>query len=915
MLPSLLSTKLYIPPVREGAVARPRLIERLLSGLRLPGCLIFISGPAGFGKTTLLSAFAAQSGQPVAWFSLDEGDNEPHQFWTYLIKACQSAIPGVGETALSLLRAPQPIPENTIPTLLINDLSEQAQKLVLVLDDYHVIQNATLHAGILFLLDHLPNHIHVIVATRTDPPWPLARFRARNQMIEIRAQEMRFTLEEAAAFFNQTMGLALSVEALASLEERTEGWAAGLQLAALSIQGRADMDAFIQAFTGSNVYIAEYLVDEVLKRQPDEMQAFLLQTSILDRLSGALCEAVTGCMDGAAMLKALQQANIFIIPLDDDGRWYRYHRLFADLLRTRLQSSISKTALDDLHQKAAGWYEQNGMIAESVEHSLAASDDTRMVRLVETAALPMILQANVRTVEGWLRAIPEALAEKSVRINMAYAWINLLRGKTMQAAPFIDRLRNLFASSDASLQDASLQAEWLAIQAELLLAQGRAMESRDLAIRAQAMLPQLETNARSMLYVTLAKAYQQTLDDERALQVFQMIAQDARQSGDIIFEVLGTSAQGQTVLKQGRLHRTFEITSEGIRRVEQSGVKVPFSATLYGELGQVYFHWYQFDLARQNLRRSMETSGQSGYSDPEIYFHLMLSKMCQMEGDFEGAVLEMEQANHLAGLIPPVMVRANVIAQQVRIYLDSGQQAAAEGLLGAEGFRFGDDFIFPELAPGAPVPLETGLVYNSALRVLLSRAKCGQVNLRSGIDLAGRVVEGALRSGHLPAALETLLLLSQMHALLSDRSASLAAAARALALAEPEGFISSFIEEGQPVADILMELTGKDRSEFLSQVLSAYHRPDDAGESTRTVGATKAAALEEELVEPLSARELEVLHLIAAGHSNREISETLVITVSAVKKHSGNIYGKLNVNSRTQAIVRARQLGLLPPDD
>ncbi len=911
MLPSLLSTKLFIPPVREGAVTRSRLIQKLMTGLGCPGCFALLSGPAGFGKTTLLSEFAAQSRQPVAWLSLDEGDNEPNRFWAYLIKACQTAVPQAGETALALLRSPQPVTDDAIPTLLINDLAGRQEPLVLVFDDYHAIQNPALHAGVLFLLDHLPNHIHLIVATRTDPPWPLARFRARNRMIEIRAQDLRFTLDEAAAFFRQTMGLALSTGSLAALSERTEGWAAGLQLAALSMQGRGDADAFIQAFTGSNVYIAEYLIDEVLRRQPEELQAFLLQTSILDRLSGALCDAVTGREGGEAALKALQQANIFIIPLDDEGRWFRYHRLFADLLKARLHTSSPKSMLERLHQNAAGWYEHNGMVGEAVEHSLSAGDYPRMVRLVEAAALPLILQANVRTVEAWLQAIPEALVEKSARINMAHAWMNLLRGMPQQAAPYLERLRDIFAAAGPTVQDPSLQAEWLAIQAELLIAQGRAMESRDLAIRAQEMLPQVEPYARSMLYVTLAKAYQQTLDDDRAMQVFQMIVQDARQSGDITFEVLGTSAQAQTVLKQGRLHHTFEIANEGIRRVEQSGIHVPFSATLYGELGQVYFHWHKFDLARQNLRRSMEISGRSGYSDPEIYFHLMLSKMCQMEGDIEGTVQEMEQASRLARMIPPVMVRANMIAQQVRVYLDSGQRAAAEHLLAAEGFRFDDAFIFPDLPPGAPVTLEAGLVYNSALRVMLSRAQSGRPDLAAAIELAGRLIEGELRSGHLPAALETLLLLSQMHALLGDHSASRAAAGRALALAEPEGFLSTFVEEGRPLAAILKELAGQEHSAFLQEVLGAYPAADDAGEATRPISAASPSVPQVPLVEPLSARELEVLRLIAAGDSNRVIAEKLVITVSAVKKHSGNIYGKLAVNSRTQAVSLARQLGLL----
>jgi LuxR family transcriptional regulator, maltose regulon positive regulatory protein len=935
---SLLSTKLYIPPARAGAVARSRLTDKLLSGVKHPQSVTLISGPAGFGKTTLLSDFVAWvQREPLvraAWLSLDEEDNDPNRFWTYLITACQTVLTGVGETALELLRAPQPLPEDTIPTLLINDLAGQDHPLVLVLDDFHTIQNAPVNASMVFLLDHLPRNLHLIVSTRSDPPWPLARYRARNQLIEIRAQDLRFSTEEAAEFLNQTMELAVPAEAIAALEERTEGWIAGLQLAALSMQGRSDINAFIKAFTGSHVYIAEYLLDEVLKRQSREMQTFLLQTAVLDRLNAGLCQEITGCQDGQSMLKTLQQANIFIVPLDDEGRWFRYHHLFADLLKARLQSSLPKTAIGELHQRAAAWYEHSGMTAEAVDHALAAADYPRVVRLVEMIALPMILQANVRTVERWLQAIPAEFIEKSPRINMAYTWMNLLRGTFLQAIPFIDRLRNIFSQPESDQISPSLHAEWLAIQSELLITQGRPYESRELAKKAQEILPEVDPHVRSMIYLSLAKAYQLTLDYDRAAEIFQMIVQDARIKGDMTFEILGTSGQAQMVLKQGRLHRTFEIADKGIRRLEMSGKKVPFSATLYGELGQVYFQWHQLEQARTYLRRSMETSGKSGYSDPEIYHHIMLSKMCVMEGDLEGSVREMQQASYLAGIIPPAMVRENLIAQQVWVDLATDRPFDAEQLLEAEGFRFGKTFHFPDLDPDSPVALEAGLLYNSALRVLLyhSRRQQDQSNLKCGMALAGRVFTAEFQCQHLPVALETLLLLSQMHAALGDPEQSLAAAARALELAEPEGFISVFVEEGQPAADILSELLhsrfpAKVRPEYVQEILAAFPNLSGLPAETDQLPTTKLPARKAEmagpppsaavppLVEPLSARELEVLRLIAEGDSNQTIAEKLVITVSAVKKHTGNIYGKLAVNSRTQAVSRARQSGLLSSDD
>jgi LuxR family maltose regulon positive regulatory protein len=379
----LLSTKFYIPRARADIVTRPRLIEKLLSGVHRPGVFTLLSGPAGSGKTTLLSEFVDQLQRPVAWLSLDEGDNDPIRFWTYLITACQLVQDGVGESALALFRTPQPLPDDTIPTVLINDLARLEDGMVLVLDDYHAIQNPAIHATISFLLDHLPDKLHLVLSTRVDPPFPLARLRARNQLVEIRAQDLRFSVEEALEFLNRTMGLNLIAEEVAALEARTEGWVAGLQLAALSMQGRSDIPAFIQAFTGSHVYIAEYLVEEIIQRQPQDVQAFLLQTSILERLNAALCETVVGRLERSNVptfqssddiLKHLERANLFLIPLDDESRWFRYHHLFADLLQARLRQSLSTDAIAVLHQRAAAWYEQAGMTPEAIEHARAAVD-------------------------------------------------------------------------------------------------------------------------------------------------------------------------------------------------------------------------------------------------------------------------------------------------------------------------------------------------------------------------------------------------------------------------------------------------------------------------------------------------------------------------------------------------------------
>lgn len=915
----LLTTKLYIPPGRADIVSRPHLIRVLQEGLNRPGNFGLISSPAGFGKTTLLSEFANERVGKIAWISLDEGDNDPSQFWMYLVAACQTVLPVIAESTAIIFHSPQPLPGEAIATTVINAIASVKSDLTLVLDDYHVIQNEEIHAAVVFLLEHVPENLHVIIATRINPPWPLARFRVRNHLVEVRAQDLRFTEAEAGEFLNGMLTVKLTPRDIAILEERTEGWAAGLQLAALSMRGRQDITGFIHAFKGSHVYIAEYLVEEVLNRQPEEIQTFLLKTSVLKQLNAQLCQAVTGFANGDFMLAELYRENLFIVALDDQGDWFRYHHLFADLLKARLNRDMPKAEIAALHQRAAEWYEQHGLIPDAFEHALAAEDFARATRLLEPLALPMILQAYVRTVERWLQAIPEAWIAQSPRLNMALAWMNLLRGTSHQAVPYLTRLQEIFARVSDIEPFKSIQGEWLAIQAEWLIAQGKPEESREMANRALRILSAVDMNVRNMIYVTLAKAFQLTYDYENAAEVFRMIARDAQQLGNPIFEILGISGEGQMALKQGLLRRTFELATGAIQKMELSGYKTPFSATLFGELGEVYFHRHDLEKARIYQTRSMETSGKSGYSDPEIYHHIMSSKMLLMEGDLQGAGREMQSAASLAKEIPPAMIQANIVSQQVRIDLAMGHLPAAERILEAEGFIFGDNIHFPNLAPGFKFSFDTGLLYNSGLRLLLFKAKNQADNrmMRDGIDISGLILDGELACRHLPLVLETLLLRAQMFTALGQTRQGLDEVSRALDMARPEGFISCFVEEGKPVADLLKTLSKRDPLEhvysgYIQEILACFPQPlfenSDVHQEARVTIENTA------LVEPLSLRELEVLRLIAAGDSNQTISEKLFITVSAVKKHTTNIFGKLNVNSRTQAVAHARQLGLLPLD-
>ncbi|HEX7568553.1 MAG TPA: AAA family ATPase, partial [Anaerolineaceae bacterium] len=518
---SLLSTKLYILPARLNAIARSRLTEKLLTSLNQPGSFVLLSGPAGFGKTTLLSEFVAGLRWPVAWVSLDEGDNDPIRFWTYLITACQSILEDVGKSALELFSTPQPLPEDTVPTILINDLAMQNRSVVLVLDDYHEIKNSSIHASLLFLLEHLPHNLHIIVSTRTDPPWPLARFRARNQLVEVRAQDMRFTTEEAASFLNQLMGLNLSTANVAALEERTEGWVAGLQLAALSMKGHSDIASFVTAFTGSHVYIAEYLIEEVLKRQPEDVQGFLLKTSILEHLNAGLCEAVTGCEDGQSVLMALYRANLFLFPLDDEQKWYRYHRLFADLLAYRLKQTLPAKEILKLHSLASAWLAQNDLLDEAIHHALVGKDYERAILLVERVARTMMFTGRVNDLRKWLEALPEASFDAHLYLKIYRTWIDLLQGKMDLSEPALLKMETMLRSLPPSPENNTLLKEMIVILSHWVALAGNTTRAIHLSEEALKFLPEGDQASRARVFSALAISYGSEGDVQKADTAFR----------------------------------------------------------------------------------------------------------------------------------------------------------------------------------------------------------------------------------------------------------------------------------------------------------------------------------------------------------------------------------------------------------
>jgi LuxR family maltose regulon positive regulatory protein len=943
MIPGLLATKLYRPSLPPKRVRRPHLSQRLDEGLKAGRRITLVSAPAGFGKTTCITEWVEALDLPVTWLSLDSTDDDPGRFFAYLVAALQRVDEELGHEITGILSAGEVPPAEIISTTLINDILEHEERFLLILDDLQVVQDPFILQVLERLVANQPPPMHLVLLSREDPSLPLALLRANNQLTEIRAGDLRFARQDAARFLNEVMGLSLSQADINLLETKTEGWIAGLQLAALALQaplsrkGRTDPSAFIATLSGSHRFILSYLAEQVLDQQPAEIQRFLLQTSILDRLSGDLCDAVTGHSDSRSLLEQLYSDNLFLMPLDDEQQWYRYHQLFVDLLRDRLDTLYpNQTA--ELHRRAAHWYvqasEEDGtFVRKAIEHALAAPDYALAVDLLERHAMDMLMQWHIKTVDAWMQAIPQEWTLDNPRVNLAFAWALMLRGLFDQAAPYLGRLQAMFSApgpeggAAPQLQvedmDDSVRVDWLALQAMLLSAQGKARESLAVAHQALEIAHDREGYTFSQVYMGLATAYEQLEDYDRAHNGYQMIIRLGRESGILVTEMLGLSGLALMALNYGQLHFAFDLASQGVERLERLGSLPPLAAALYGELAVCYYHWHQLDEAHSHFLRAIQVSALSGYSDAEVFYGVILSRLYHMAGDLDAATREIQKTMELVRVDVPARVREEAIAQHVRILLAQHQLAAAEAALKGEGFSDRGAFIIPDPRPDQEISRTAAVLYSSGLRILLYRAqvKDERSSLRRGIELADHLLGRLLNRQYIPAALDILLLRAKMHAVLGNdpvsRAASQADYVLALELAEPEGFISIFVEGGPPVAGALADMLeceqiGAVQPGFVKSVLAAFamRRPPAGGGDEQTAPAPVARE-PTPLITPLTERELDVLRLMAQGLKYAEIADHLYISLNTVRFHVKAIYGKLYVNNRTQALDRARQLQLL----
>ncbi len=880
----ILATKLYIPPPRPKVVLRPRLIERMNDGLPLGRKLTIISAPAGFGKTTLVSEWVASCGQPVAWLSLDEGDNDPTRFLTYLVAALQTIAANIGAGVLGVLQSPQLPPIELILTTLLNEITTITDQFVLVLDDYHLVDAKSVDHALDFLLEHLPPQMHLIIATREDPNLPLTRLRARSQLTELRVTDLRFTPSEAAGFLNQVMGLNLSAEDIGALEARTEGWIAGLQLAAISMQGHKDATSFIKSFTGSHHFVMDYLVEEVLQQQSESVQTFLLRTSILDRLCGPLCDAVLldPSASGQETLEYLELANLFLIPLDNERRWYRYHHLFADLLRQRLhQSSTSSTGAEGMdvaifHIRASQWYEDKGLDIEAFHHAAAANDVERAERLIEGKGIPLHFRGAVTTILDWLESLPTTVLDARPWLWWRYAALLLVNGQTtgveekLQAAEAAlqgteddDKTRNLVGRIAAARATLALTR----YDVETMLAQSR---------RALEYLHPNNLSTRANANWTLGYAYLLQGDRAAARRALTEAISLNQTSGDIFTTILATIGLGNVQESENQLY----LAAETYRRVLQLAGDQPLQIIGEAHLGlaRALYEWNDLDAAGQHGEQSLQLARQyERIIDRFIVCEVFLTRLKLAQGDVAGAATILAEADQSARQQNFVYRIPEVAAAQVLTLLRRGKLAAAA-----------------HLAQTHQLPLSQARVYlaqgdtSAALAVLES--------WRQQVEAKGWADE----------QLKVMILLAVAHHAHGEKDKAVQLLGDALALAEPGGFVRIFVDEGFPMAHLLSEAAAHGvMPDYVGKLLDAFESEEQRSRDKIALPSAQP------LIEPLSQRELQVLQLIAQGLSNREISERLFLALNTVKGHNQKIFDKLLVQSRTEAVARARELGLV----
>lgn len=897
----ILATKVYIPPPRREVVLRPRLVARLDEGFARK--LTLISAPAGFGKTTLASEWVAACKRPAAWLSLDEGDGDPTRFLTYLIAALQTVAENTGAGVLETLQSPMAPPTESILAALLNDINAVPDDFALVLDDYHLVDSKPVDAALTFLLEHLPPQMHLVIASREDPQLPLARYRAQGQLTELRADELRFAPAEATEFLNQVMGLNLSVENAAALESRTEGWIVGLHLAALSMQGLQDTAGFIQSFTGSHRFVLDYLLEEVLHKQPENIQSFLLRTSILDRLCGPLCDAVLldASASGQETLEYLEHANLFMNSLDNERRWYRYHHLFGELLRSRLARALA-AGVPELHRRASDWYARNDLPAEGVTHALAIQDWPRAAEIIERYSDQWPMRAGISTLLHWLESFPAEMLRERSSLGVQYAWALYMANQFDRAEQHLNQLTPLVQAAP------SLLGEVFVIRMMIAANRGNLPAVIELAQQALSLMPPEEASPLSRIWLSLGVAYDEIGGDIAAAksafrEAFELGTALAPSSsvGNAPLPLTALAYLSEIEWRQGNLRGAFRMYERALELAEQWAAQSSI-ALCFAQWGRasLLYEWNDLDGAARALQQSIRIGELWKYSRLLVDAYGLSAMVTQARGQVDDARAMIRRAEQITrDSYSSLSILGSLALSQLAQWTAQGDfQAIAQW----------------EQEHDAEWQAQVGRG-RDRLAIALARVRIARYYRQrdgSALSQARRIIEPALEESQASGLglNEVRLLILQALVLYAQGETTFAITAlkRALALAAPENYVRSFLDLGRPMEELLQwSLAGQAVSEphlraYVGQLLSQFSA------SAPILSRQPAGDI---LVEPLTDRELEVLRLMAQGLSNREIGERLFLALSTVKGHNGIIFDKLQVHRRTEAVARARELGLL----
>lgn len=933
----MLKTKFFVPSKRQPLVLRPRLVQQLNAGLQMGHKLTLVSAPAGFGKTTLVGEWIADlqlnewgranrqatGSKRLAWLSLDAGDNDLKRFMRYLVTAIRQAYDDnttIGRTALAMLQSPQLPPVPTIFTSLLNELATAPDTLILVLDDYHLIDAQPVHDALEFFIENSPPAVHVAVATREDPGLPLARFRARAQLTELRAADLRFTLAEAAEFLNRVMGLDLAAADVAALEKRTEGWITGLQLAAISMQGIHDSADFIRSFTGSHRFVLDYLIEEVLEQQSDNVQAFLLQTAILKQLSGPLCDAVTNQTNGQETLAMLERANLFIIPLDGERGWYRYHHLFADLLKQILHRT-SPDMMPDLHMRASKWYEQNNHLPDAIRHALDAHEFERAADLAEVAWEPMNLKYQAVAWLRWVKAIPVELVRSRPVLSVGCGWASLDAGDLEGAETHLRDAERWLAASQNSIDptesssgkraqaqgsetESSIDGDIRALTASV--ANARAYLAQALGDvngtiwytqKALGFLRRQDHFERGLAEVLTGFAFWSSGNLNAAQKAIANAVISMQQEGRLLFVISFTSYLADIMVAQGRLNEARSTYMQLLEiATEADKPDIPERAVLHFGLCELCLQQGQSETAALHLQKG-EALGQQYWFAP-WYRHWIGARSSALlaRGDLDGVIDILVSAERFFYRHPIPDIRS-LDSMLARAWLAHGKLGEALRCVRRQGVTVDDELSYLR-----------EFEHITLARVLVARYQHGHDSINEAAELLARLLGAAEAGSRKGSVIEILVLQALVFEVQDEIHQALAAVERAIVLAEPEGYVRIFAAEGHPMARLLSKaLQSGIAPNYVRHLLATCTTDSSFSAEKPSLQSANVA-----LIEPLSERELEVLQLIADGLTNRQIAVQLFLTLNTVKVHTRNIYGKLDVHSRTQAVAAARELGLLP---